>query len=494
MIILYFLYNFFSDKKLYILLFFLGLASCAAQKQVIKEKFVGKKDLLPSTINPSLPSYQKDIRQNTQDVNNDKQLDLQQQIDIIREQAEKALIEEDKLNQKTENMAVKQQQHEHDLHQDIYPDSLNIAVLLPLTGNFAQTGQDLADAAQLALFRLNSENIRLQFYDTKADTKQAYRMAEKAIKNGADVILGPLLAETTAAVKSYIRGIDRQPKINIFSFSNTITLADENLFLLGLNPGEQIEKLLDHLLRLGENRVAALLPDDDYGYFLHQSLIDYSRTRQMPVPKIIFFPTDANDYTPYIQQISLYESRKFALQEHRRKLRQENTQNAIDELDKLDSKNTFGPLPYDMLFIGTRDENKTRVLSAQIDAFDANNDDVILAGLAEWLNLSSLSNEPSLDRAIVAALPKDSQEKFNALFQENYQRKPQDIAPLSFDAIALYTILTRLHGRVPNHDDIINPLGFRGINGVFILLDNGIVKRNYDLYEVDNSKFFPLGY
>lgn len=372
---------------------------------------------------------------------------------------------------------------------------VNIAMLLPLSGKFAQSGQDLLDSAQLALFRLQGRNLRLKFYDTKGNSEQAYRMAEQAINDGADVILGPLLASSTAAVKSYINKLNRPRPMNIFAFSNTIALAQRNVFILGLNPAEQIEKILNHLLRLGENRVSAILPDDSYGHYLHENLILYARARNMPVSNVVFFPTDTTDFTPFIRQVSHFESRKFAMQQHKKSLQAQNNQRAINDLDRLTHQQTFGPLPYDLLLVGTRKDHQTRTMAAQIESLEAGGKDVIIAGLANWLDNERLANEPSLDNAIVAALPEEGQDQFAQLFEQNYGYKPQNIASLAFDAVALYVILSRNDKHAINDYQLLtNKQGFRGINGVFRLEEQGVVKRDYQLYEIDNGRFFKLTY
>ena len=77
-----------------------------------------------------------------------------------------------------------------------------VALIIPLTGEDGGVGTSIANAANLALIDSGDRSIRLQTYDSSGGAAAA---AERAIAEGAELILGPLLAEDVRAVTPEIR-------------------------------------------------------------------------------------------------------------------------------------------------------------------------------------------------------------------------------------------------------------------------------------------------
>ena len=73
-----------------------------------------------------------------------------------------------------------------------------VALIIPLSGPDGGVGTSIANAANLALFDTNAANIRLTTFDSSK--VGAATAAGNALAAGADLILGPLLAEDVRAV------------------------------------------------------------------------------------------------------------------------------------------------------------------------------------------------------------------------------------------------------------------------------------------------------
>ena len=80
------------------------------------------------------------------------------------------------------------------------PPLVRVGLLVPLTGTAASLGQDLLDAAQLALFEVPDNRIELLPRDTGDGPQQAGTAARSALDGGAELLIGPLFARSTAAV------------------------------------------------------------------------------------------------------------------------------------------------------------------------------------------------------------------------------------------------------------------------------------------------------
>ena len=114
---------------------------------------------------------------------------------------------------------------------DVKPgETHRIAILVPLTGANAPVGISLANAASLALVDSNKQGIRLSSYDTAA--LGAAGAANRALADGAQLILGPLLASDAAAVKAAAEA----KGVTMLSFSNDAGIAGGRLYVLGFQP------------------------------------------------------------------------------------------------------------------------------------------------------------------------------------------------------------------------------------------------------------------
>ena len=77
---------------------------------------------------------------------------------------------------------------------------VKVAVLLPLSGANAELGKAMQEAAQLALFTTGNDRFTLVPRDTGGTPESAANAARSALTEGAQLILGPLLAAEVAAV------------------------------------------------------------------------------------------------------------------------------------------------------------------------------------------------------------------------------------------------------------------------------------------------------
>ena len=113
---------------------------------------------------------------------------------------------------------------------------VKVALLVPLSGANADLGKAMLEAAQLALFTTASERLTLVPRDTGGTPQGAVGAARSAISDGAQLILGPLLAAEVEAVKP----VARDAKINVIAFSTATQLAGGNLFLIGFLPRQEV--------------------------------------------------------------------------------------------------------------------------------------------------------------------------------------------------------------------------------------------------------------
>jgi branched-chain amino acid transport system substrate-binding protein len=87
-------------------------------------------------------------------------------------------------------------------------------LILPLSagGNAGLAGQAMRNAAEMALSEFNSPNIQLLVMDDAGNADTARQVAQQALDGGAEIILGPLFAQSVSAVGqvAHARNVSRR--------------------------------------------------------------------------------------------------------------------------------------------------------------------------------------------------------------------------------------------------------------------------------------------
>src|SRR5438045_4988514 len=145
---------------------------------------------------------------------------------------------------------------------------VKVAVLLPLSGANAELGKAMLEAAQLALFTTGNDRLTLMPRDTSGTPDGAANAARSAIAEGAQLILGPLLAAEVDAVKP----VAGEARVNVIAFSTATQLAGGNVFLMGFLPRQEVVREFSFARERGAARFAVLAPNTEYGRVMTDAL------------------------------------------------------------------------------------------------------------------------------------------------------------------------------------------------------------------------------
>src|SRR5204862_93633 len=116
----------------------------------------------------------------------------------------------------------------------------------------------------------SSGNDRLALVprDTTGTPDGAAGAARAALADGAQLILGPLLAAEVDAVKP----VAGEAKINVIAFSTATQLAGDNVFLMGFLPRQEVVREAAFARESGLSRFAVLAPNSEYGRLMTDAL------------------------------------------------------------------------------------------------------------------------------------------------------------------------------------------------------------------------------
>ncbi|RME64298.1 MAG: hypothetical protein D6782_08575, partial [Alphaproteobacteria bacterium] len=275
-----------------------------------------------------------------------------------------------------------------------------IALLAPLSGPQARLGDALVQAATLALFDAYDPRLKLRVYDTGGDAATAATAAETALADGAHVILGPLFSQAVHAVAPAARAA----RVPVLAFSNDAAAAAPGVYVLGLQPADEVRRVVGYALTAGgHKRFAALLPEGAYGETVLAALTAAVRDGGGELVAVEIYRRDPQTLNQPVARLAQYERRHRWLEEERAFLRDLNDDLALELLEKLEGRTTLGDVGYDAVLIAEGGA-MLRSLAPLLPIYDVLPQAVRFLGTGLF-NDDGLRREPPLHGAWFAAPP-----------------------------------------------------------------------------------------
>lgn len=316
-----------------------------------------------------------------------------------------------------------------------------VAVLVPLTGENAGLGQSLLNAANLALFDTGGQRIRITAYDTGRGAAQA---VNEALADGSGLILGPLLAEDVRVVAP----IAARRGVPVIAFSNDDSVAGGNVYLMGLDPGQSVRRVVNYARSRGAQRFAALVPDNVYGERARRAL---TQAVEGAGGSLVGIETYARSAT--------------GLRAAADRLRARGRADAV--------------LIADGARIAVQVAPALREVSPQPR----------ILGTELWATESDLGAQVPLRGAWFAAPSDGNFAAFSQRYRARYNSRPYRLATLGYDAVLLTVRIAAdwpVGRRFPERA-LRDPAGFAGVDDAFRFSGNGVAERALEVREVTAS-------
>jgi len=320
------------------------------------------------------------------------------------------------------------------------PGKIKAAILLPLSGKNAALGQAMLNAAQQAVFDSAGNNFELQPRDT-ATSGGAEEAAREAVSGGAQLIIGPLFATDVPIVKV----IAQSQALQMLPLSTDTSLADRGVYVMGLAPGAQVERVVAFAAAHGLYHFAALVPATPYGSLVGQVFRNAVVQQGGQLVDMETFGTVAE---------------------------------AQDRIKTLAAQRDH----IDALFL-PESGPELKTIADQLAAanLDTSHTHILGTGLWDVPNLAHQS--PILTGGWYAAPDPAMRRNFIASYTAAYGQEPPRLATLAYDATALAAVIAK-HGARYDEAALTNPNGFAGLDGIFRLLPSGVVERALAVNEV----------
>ena len=367
-------------------------------------------------------------------------------------------------------------------------DPVNIAIALPLSGPSAAAGQALLDAASLALFEAYDPRISLNPYDTLGTPEGAERAVQLALSDGAEVILGPLFAESIRRAAP----LAREAGVLLIGFSNNRAVAGDGVYLASFMPDEEVRRVVRYATSQGHRKFAALIPDTAYGQMILESLSDTLSESDASIVALEIYARDSQEVFAPVRRLANYDTRRRAYLAEEAFLKALDDDLADEILKSIENLETLGEVTFDAVLVPEGGQ-LLRSLAPLLPFFEVDPANVRFLGTGLWDD-RSLIHEPPLQGGWYAGVPVEASDAFALRYKTLFGAEPPRIASLGYDAMSLVAILARNEIRNERFTAaaIEDPNGFTGVDGSFRFLGNGTTERNLAVIEINKTGFVTL--
>ena len=317
---------------------------------------------------------------------------------------------------------------------------LNVAVLLPLTGKASSIGLGMQNAMFMALDDLQNNQMVLKFYDTDSTENGAALAAERAVREGANLLLGPLMGDEVEGVSSIALSAD----IPVVSFTTSPQVLQKGIYSIGLLTGEQVDRAIAYAVSQGRLKLLLLVPDNNNGLNIVKSALMSSVAKDISLVKVGFYSPESMDFSALVKEMS-------------------------------------SSADFDTVMIADSG-NRLKSMVSMFAYNDIMYPDVLFLGTSAWDN-TNLSKETILYHGVYPMVSKSYGTYFADKYKETFGEQPKSIYSFAYDSVLLASGLST-KSQKDLDAALTSKSGFIGVNGFFKILPTGQSYHSLEMLEV----------
>ncbi len=364
-------------------------------------------------------------------------------------------------------------------------EPIRVALLLPFTStseNVEKVAEAMSNAAELAVFESGNERFLLISKDTQGTPEGATAAAREALREGAEIVLGPLFSNSVIAASQ----VTRAAGVPMIAFSSNMNIAGNGVYLLSFPPEMEIARVTDYAVKNGYTRFGLLTPQSEYGDRVSSSFSEETFVRGGVVVHEERYEQSPDAMMQPAKRLSGYAAKCSTLDNP--------VSNPSPFGDGRERPDTYidpqlGAQPMGGFQAVLMPEQGTllRALAPLLPYYDVNVKCIKLLGVSAWNN-PRLTREPALSGGWFAAPDPALSENFKQRYKSVYGETPPRLASLAYDA-ALLTARLGLNQKGARFlsGNIADPNGFLGADGLFRLSAEGSVERGLAILEIRPS-------
>ncbi len=353
---------------------------------------------------------------------------------------------------------------------------IKIGLLIPLSGDNAELGEQILKATRMALKDIDSNEIEIFPKDTRSDPNKTLLSAMEFEKDGINLVIGPVFYKN-------LLYLNEVKDITFLSFTNKTIDLPKNVISTGINSTSQLNTI-KKFIKLNEvKKPIFLIPNLNYDLEIKQGI----KNSKIKTFKQYHYDIEPTKLTAQIEKITNYKIRKQNLLDEIKRVENSDLVDKERQLEKLKKKYTIGRVNFDSVIIADFDESLKSVITSLLYT-DVSPKNKYFITFNQWFD-ESLLNEASSHPIYYPSINKKNLEDFEKKFFKQYNQSPNHISLLSYDLVGLIYYLS-LKNELTQINKVFNAKNsFKGKIGIFDIENNKINHRlNFYKIEKDSLK------
>ena len=353
-------------------------------------------------------------------------------------------------------------------------EKIKIGLLVPITGENKELGQQIIKSTRIALKDIGSEKIEIYLKDTNSNPNKTLESAVELNKMGIKIVIGPVF------YKNLIY-LDEVEDITFLSLTNRTLSLPKNVISAGINATSQLNTIKKFIETSKIKKTIFLTPKVDYESEIKKAI----NQSKIKIYKHYVYDTDPTKLTAQIEKITNYKIRKQNLADEIKRVENSELVDKDKQIKKLKKRHTIGNVNFDSVIISDFEESLKSVITSLLYT-DVSPKNKHIISFNQWFDESVL-NEEIIQPIYYPSINKKNLKNFEDKFKKEFKEKTNFLSLLSYDLVGLIYYLS-----LENDLTDINKLfkrknSFKGKIGVFDIGDNKINHR-LNFYKIEDKK------
>ena len=355
-------------------------------------------------------------------------------------------------------------------------EKLKIGLLIPLSEDNQEIGQQIIKTVRMAINDINNENIEIIVKDTKSNPNNTLKSAIELKNENVKIVIGPVFYQNLV-------NLDEVEDLIFLSLTNRTIGLPKNVISAGVNSTSQLNAI-KKFLELNEiKKTIFLLPELKYEAEIKKGI----KNSKLKTKKIFEYDTEPTKLTKQIEKITNYRIRKQNLEDEIKRLEQSDDPNKEKKIKQLEKRYTLGKVNFDSVVIADFDESLKSVVTSLLYSDVSPNNEYFIS-LNQWFN-ESLIQEESLQPMYYPSINKKNWENYKNLFYKKFKKYPNHLSLLSYDLVGLIYYLSFKNNFLTTDIEKLfkDESSFKGKIGIFDIKNNEINHR-LNFYKIEKNQ------
>ena len=359
-------------------------------------------------------------------------------------------------------------------------EKIKIGLLVPLTGNDKDLGEQIIKSTRMALKDLNTNNIEVYIKDTNSNPDKTIKSAIELKEIGIKIVIGPIFYKS-------LSNLDEIKEITFLSLTNKTLKLPSNVVSVGINALSQLTAIKKFIESNEIKKTIFLTPNLGYEDEIKGAI----KRSKINLSKYYVYNTEPTKLTAQIEKITNYKRRKQNLEDEIKRVENSDLDDKEKQLEKLNKRYTIGNVNFDTVIISDFDESLKSVITSLLYT-DVSPKNKNIITFNQWFD-ESLLNEISIQPIYYPSINKKNLEDFKKKFINEFNESPNYLSLLSYDLVGLIYYLSKKN-QLSSGDSFSlfkKKNTFKGKIGIFDI-ENNKINHKLNFYKVEDGKLTEI--